>query len=141
MSVLSCVSYRFQTSGVRISRAIGISCNWPEYSLNSANLAATLSVFTPQKPASCGSAPRCRTLCQARLRECKFCMRRVAGCSVPGATAAKTLSLVLQRDSANCPREILTPKFLDRPRSHKTDTPCRLGLGYRSCARDTAGVG
>ena len=29
--------------------------------------------------ASCGSAPRCRTLCQARLRECKSCMQKGCG--------------------------------------------------------------
>ena len=43
--------------------------------------------------ASCGSAPRRRTLFQARLRECKFCMQRGGGLHVPSVMAVQTLSV------------------------------------------------
>ena len=59
--------------------------------------------------ASCGSAPRCRTLFQARLRECKFCMQRGGWLHVPIALAVSEKIRRFRRDSpvsekirANC---------------------------------------
>ena len=82
--------------------------------------------------ASCGSAPRCRTLFQARLRECKFCIQR--GCGLQrsqrsGGENTKCCSQ-LHEITGQLPREILTPKFLDQ-RETQTDAPWMWGENGR----------
>ena len=77
--------------------------------------------------ASCGSAPRCRTLFQARLRGCKFCMQRGGGLHVPGAnTKCCRETRRFRRRFGPIARQILTPKF---PRSTQDGIPDAEGAG------------
>ena len=96
--------------------------------------------------ASCGSAPRCRTLFQARLRECKFCMQRGGRLHVPSALAVQTLSVAdrfagFGEDSGQLhDRFSLRSFWIDRGDTRRTHNAA-LGLAWLAAHRHRGGAG